>query len=136
MKVGFIGLGVMGQPMALNLARAGTALIVWNRTPDKAKAAALPSMTGLDLVPFVAAFQRQSWDETEWKWPQGHGRQGEPRLRVVAIDHCDGRLIRQIDEHPLARRIELEALDVAVERNAGNLAARHRVDPGHHVAAV
>jgi 3-hydroxyisobutyrate dehydrogenase len=30
--VGFIGLGVMGQPMALNLARSGTALIVWNRT--------------------------------------------------------------------------------------------------------
>ena len=24
MNVGFIGLGVMGQPMALNLARAGT----------------------------------------------------------------------------------------------------------------
>ena len=32
MDVGFIGLGVMGQPMALNLARAGTPLIVWNRT--------------------------------------------------------------------------------------------------------
>lgn len=30
--VGFIGLGVMGQPMALNLARAGTPLVVWNRT--------------------------------------------------------------------------------------------------------
>lgn len=30
--MGFIGLGVMGQPMALNLARAGTALVVWNRT--------------------------------------------------------------------------------------------------------
>src|SRR3954467_13167177 len=30
--VGFIGLGLMGQPMALNLARAGTPLVVWNRT--------------------------------------------------------------------------------------------------------
>ena len=30
--VGFIGLGVMGQPMALNLARAGTSLVVWNRS--------------------------------------------------------------------------------------------------------
>ncbi|GAA1582274.1 NAD(P)-dependent oxidoreductase [Actinoplanes couchii] len=37
MTVGFIGLGVMGQPMALNLARAGTQLIVWNRTPDRAE---------------------------------------------------------------------------------------------------
>ncbi|MEU0249758.1 NAD(P)-dependent oxidoreductase [Streptomyces sp. NPDC006235] len=32
MDVGFIGLGVMGQPMALRLARAGTPLLVWNRT--------------------------------------------------------------------------------------------------------
>ncbi|MGO1070952.1 NAD(P)-dependent oxidoreductase [Lysobacter sp. CA199] len=30
--IGFIGLGVMGQPMALNLARAGMAPIVWNRS--------------------------------------------------------------------------------------------------------
>jgi 3-hydroxyisobutyrate dehydrogenase len=37
MDVGFIGLGVMGQPMALNLARSGTALIVWNRSADKSE---------------------------------------------------------------------------------------------------
>jgi 3-hydroxyisobutyrate dehydrogenase len=36
--VGFLGLGLMGEPMALNLARAGTDLVVWNRTPDKALA--------------------------------------------------------------------------------------------------
>lgn len=35
--IGFIGLGVMGQPMALNLARAGTPLIVWNRSPEAAE---------------------------------------------------------------------------------------------------
>jgi 3-hydroxyisobutyrate dehydrogenase len=33
--IGFIGLGVMGTPMAMNLARAGTPLVVWNRTADK-----------------------------------------------------------------------------------------------------
>ncbi|MEU6809811.1 NAD(P)-dependent oxidoreductase [Streptomyces sp. NPDC046831] len=32
MDVGFIGLGLMGQPMALRLAHAGTPLVVWNRT--------------------------------------------------------------------------------------------------------
>ncbi|MFD3940289.1 NAD(P)-dependent oxidoreductase [Streptomyces sp. NPDC058611] len=32
MYVGFFGLGVMGRPMSLNLARAGTPLVVWNRT--------------------------------------------------------------------------------------------------------
>ncbi|WP_075851603.1 NAD(P)-dependent oxidoreductase [Rhizobium hainanense] len=31
--IGFVGLGVMGQPMALNLAKAGTKLVVWNRSP-------------------------------------------------------------------------------------------------------
>lgn len=37
MTVGFLGLGVMGRPMALNLVRAGTPLIVWNRSPDAAE---------------------------------------------------------------------------------------------------
>jgi 3-hydroxyisobutyrate dehydrogenase len=35
-EIGFIGLGVMGQPIALNLARAGTQLVVWNRSPERA----------------------------------------------------------------------------------------------------
>lgn len=34
-RVGFVGLGGMGQPMAINLARAGTPLTVWNRTPAR-----------------------------------------------------------------------------------------------------
>ncbi|WP_020120252.1 NAD(P)-dependent oxidoreductase [Streptomyces canus] len=38
MYVGFIGLGAMGRPMALNLARSGTPLVVWNRTPDRCEA--------------------------------------------------------------------------------------------------
>lgn len=35
MQIGFIGLGIMGEPIALNLARAGTPLVVWNRSPGK-----------------------------------------------------------------------------------------------------
>lgn len=37
-KVGFIGLGLMGAPMATNVARAGYPLTVFNRTPSKAEA--------------------------------------------------------------------------------------------------
>lgn len=33
--IGFIGLGLMGEPMAVNLVRAGTPLVVWNRSPVK-----------------------------------------------------------------------------------------------------
>lgn len=36
MDVGFLGMGTMGQPMARNLARAGHAVKVWNRTPGRA----------------------------------------------------------------------------------------------------
>ncbi len=34
--IGFIGLGLMGKPMAQNLLRAGFPLVVWNRTKAKA----------------------------------------------------------------------------------------------------
>ena len=37
MSVGFIGVGHMGLPMALNMVRAGTPLTVWNRSRDKAE---------------------------------------------------------------------------------------------------
>lgn len=33
--IGFIGVGTMGEPMALNLVKAGTSLLVWNRSPSK-----------------------------------------------------------------------------------------------------
>lgn len=36
MKVGFIGLGIMGSRMAANLLREGYELVVWNRTEEKA----------------------------------------------------------------------------------------------------
>jgi 3-hydroxyisobutyrate dehydrogenase-like beta-hydroxyacid dehydrogenase len=35
MRIGFLGLGTMGAPMANNLRRAGHAMTVWNRTPSK-----------------------------------------------------------------------------------------------------
>lgn len=44
LKTGFIGLGAMGYPMALNLHKAGLLTAVYNRTP--AKAAALAQATG------------------------------------------------------------------------------------------
>jgi 3-hydroxyisobutyrate dehydrogenase-like beta-hydroxyacid dehydrogenase len=35
MRIGFIGLGIMGKPMATNLLKAGFKLTVYNRTPEK-----------------------------------------------------------------------------------------------------
>jgi 3-hydroxyisobutyrate dehydrogenase-like beta-hydroxyacid dehydrogenase len=35
MRVAFLGLGIMGRPMAANLVKAGHQVTVWNRTPGK-----------------------------------------------------------------------------------------------------
>jgi carbamoyl-phosphate synthase small subunit len=53
----------------------------------KREAAAAPSMEGLDLAKDVTVGQSYSWDETEWQWGNGYGRQEAPRLHVVAIDY-------------------------------------------------
>jgi 3-hydroxyisobutyrate dehydrogenase-like beta-hydroxyacid dehydrogenase len=37
MKIGFIGLGIMGSAIAANLLRAGHEAAVWNRSPQKAR---------------------------------------------------------------------------------------------------
>ncbi len=36
-EIGFLGLGIMGRPMAANLARAGFSVRAWNRTPSRAE---------------------------------------------------------------------------------------------------
>ncbi|MDF1592673.1 MAG: NAD(P)-binding domain-containing protein [Desulfobacterales bacterium] len=38
-KVGFLGMGIMGQPMALNIRKAGYELMVYNRTVNRNAAA-------------------------------------------------------------------------------------------------
>jgi 3-hydroxyisobutyrate dehydrogenase-like beta-hydroxyacid dehydrogenase len=40
MRVAFLGLGIMGRPMAENLAKAGHEVTVWNRTPREVPGAA------------------------------------------------------------------------------------------------
>jgi 3-hydroxyisobutyrate dehydrogenase len=46
--VGFLGLGVMGRPMALNLATARTKLVVWNRTAARSEALRAAGATVVD----------------------------------------------------------------------------------------
>jgi len=56
MKVAFLGLGIMGGPMAANLVKAGHDVTVWNRTPGKtvegARIASTPAEAakGCDVV--------------------------------------------------------------------------------------
>jgi 3-hydroxyisobutyrate dehydrogenase len=57
MRAGFIGLGVMGEPMALNLVGAGTPLLVWNRDPAKTRAVAA---AGATIAPDAATVLAES----------------------------------------------------------------------------
>jgi 3-hydroxyisobutyrate dehydrogenase len=55
MKVAFLGLGIMGRPMAANLAKAGHEVKVWNRTPKNVEGAQTASSpaeaaAGVDIV--------------------------------------------------------------------------------------
>ena len=54
--LGFIGLGLMGEPMALNLLRANTPLVVWNRST--AKSALLAQAGGTAARDVEEVFQR------------------------------------------------------------------------------
>src|SRR6266849_549787 len=57
MKCGFIGIGIMGRPQALNLMKAGFPMTVYNRTPSKC---APLVEAGARLAPSPAEVARQS----------------------------------------------------------------------------
>ncbi|MEM8824080.1 MAG: glutamine-hydrolyzing carbamoyl-phosphate synthase small subunit [Pseudomonadota bacterium] len=52
-----------------------------------AKARAFNGLEGVDLAKDVTTAQSYRWDETKWAWPNGFGRQTEPKFKVVAIDY-------------------------------------------------
>jgi len=52
-----------------------------------AEARAWPGIEGMDLAKDVTAGQSYSWDETDWTWNVGYGRQETPQFHIVAIDY-------------------------------------------------
>jgi carbamoyl-phosphate synthase small subunit len=52
-----------------------------------ARARAWPGLEGMDLAKQVSCTQAYRWDETEWAWPTGYGRQTVPVRHVVAVDY-------------------------------------------------
>ena len=55
MKIGFIGLGIMGSRMAANLQKRGHSLVVFNRTREKAAALVAEGATWADWIGVLAA---------------------------------------------------------------------------------
>lgn len=54
-RVGFIGLGIMGAPMAANLLNAGFEVTVWNRSPSRTKPLIDAGAKGVESPAAVAA---------------------------------------------------------------------------------
>jgi carbamoyl-phosphate synthase small subunit len=53
----------------------------------QARAAGLPSMDGLDLVPMVTSGQRYVWEEGSWTLGEGYVEPPKPVHHVVAVDY-------------------------------------------------
>src|SRR5437660_8194981 len=56
-KLGFLGLGLMGYPMARNLLRAGNKVAVWSNTTDKARKLAAEEKGAFCATPKEVAAQ-------------------------------------------------------------------------------
>ncbi|MBS0274517.1 MAG: NAD(P)-dependent oxidoreductase [Proteobacteria bacterium] len=94
MKVAFLGLGVMGYPMAGHLARAGHDVTVYNRTADKAarwvgeyggKSATTPAEAAADAELVMACVGRDA-DVREVTLGR-HGAFATMKRDVVFVDH-------------------------------------------------
>jgi carbamoyl-phosphate synthase small subunit len=67
----------------------------------KKQACNWPGLIGMDLVPEVTCKQRFTWDEGEWRWPEGYSKaiqnNDNARFHVVAIDYGIKRnILRQL----------------------------------------
>src|SRR4051812_9020190 len=117
MRVGFIGLGRMGQGMVRNLLRAGHEVTVWNRTPEAAQALAGDGAK-------VAASASEACG-------------AEVLITMLADDHAletvvlpDGRLLTA--GRPVTAHLAMGTHGLAA---AEQLAAAHQVAGGAHRAA-
>ena len=93
---GIIGLaGIDTRALTALIREKGMPNAVIAHAPDgqfdldalKKQAREWPGLVGMDLVPMVTSAQRFTWDETEWEWNKGYGRQTAPEFHVVAVDY-------------------------------------------------
>lgn len=117
-RIGFIGLGMLGTPMAENLLAAGYPLTVYNRTPEKAA----------PLVAAGATVVGQPWQTAE--------RGGI----VISCVTDDAALEAVIDgERNLARQLGADGIHISMSTilpaTAERLARFQQEQGGHYVAA-
>lgn len=114
-KIGWIGLGHMGAPMAANLAKAGFPLVVFNRTPKPlpgltAVASAAAAADGAEIV--VTMLSDDAAEEAVLFGPQGIAAALKPGQVVVNMGTVSPKLAVSVAER-LAKR-GVPALDAPV----------------------
>jgi 3-hydroxyisobutyrate dehydrogenase-like beta-hydroxyacid dehydrogenase len=110
MRVAFLGLGIMGRPMAANLAKAGHEVSVWNRTPGKtvegARLADTPADAARDAEVVWMCVSDTRAVETLLFGPQGVESSIGAGAMVV-----DSSTISPSAEHEFAERLRAKGVD-------------------------
>jgi 3-hydroxyisobutyrate dehydrogenase len=128
MRVAFLGLGIMGRPMAANLVKAGNEVAVWNRTPGKTVEGARVAETPADAanraeVVWMCVSDTRAVEAVLFG-PQGVEQTISPGAVVV-----DSSTISPSAEHQFAQRLKAKGVDYVdapvtgskVAAEAGNL---------------
>lgn len=112
-STGFIGLGLMGAPMARNLARAGFPLTVWNRTRDKmdalsdseARVTARPREVGAAAEVVVTVLADDAAVEEVLLGPEGVAQGMAPGGVVMDMTTTSPQAVRNVAERLAERGI-------------------------------
>lgn len=127
-KIGFIGLGVMGKPMAKNLLAAGYPLTVWNRTKSKMEellslgaAGAASPMEVAEKSDVVITMVADSPDvEAVVLGPSGVIEGARPGMTVIDMSTISPRVTRLVAEALAEKGVRM--LDAPV--SGGDVGAR------------
>ncbi|MBS1851927.1 MAG: NAD(P)-dependent oxidoreductase [Acidobacteria bacterium] len=109
MRVAFLGLGIMGRPMASNLAKAGHQVTVWNRTPGKevlgAQVAASPADAARDAeVVWICVSDTQAVESVLF------GPDGVESVLNPGVTVADSSTISPVATHSFAERLKAKGV--------------------------
>lgn len=141
-KIGFVGTGIMGTPMVINLLNAGHDVKVWNRTPSKLKtlldagAVACPelSQVGVDVEFLVCMLSDgKTCDEILFQ-EQGAVSQLKPKSTVIVMSSIP--VAKAKEQSQRCSQLGLQYLDAPVsggEKGAINANLAIMVGGDEHV---
>jgi 3-hydroxyisobutyrate dehydrogenase-like beta-hydroxyacid dehydrogenase len=110
MRVAFLGLGIMGRPMAANLVKAGNEVAVWNRTPGKTVEGARTAESPAD----AASGAEVVWmcvSDTRAVEAVLFGAQGVAETIAADAVVVDSSTISPSAEHEFAQRLKAKGVD-------------------------